>query len=400
MKEEKIIPVLLGADLNAYSVALSFHLEFGAKSIAYARYRCGAVEYSRFVKTNIIEDIENKDYLVSELEELASHNKDSELFLIPCTDNYVVLLQSIRKRLDGKYNIHMPDKTMQRRLSDKSDFYLMAEGAGIAYPTYTKIESPFDINSEELDKVSYPAVIKPTSSAEYWEHPFSDMQKVYFPEDKYEAGEIMHRIFSSGYPKSIILQERITGKERISVLTTVSDKNGKVVRGVLGDVILEERGRTSYGNHGAIITKPLTDTARELIAFLENIGYVGIANFDIISDGKCEYVLEINTRQGRSCDYLRAAGVSISRLLVDFARGNKVEPRFDYPEIYWRGVPHKTVMKYASVEDRARAETLYKNGRAYSPYTDARDGALAKAYSVVHGVRLGKRLGKDLEVTL
>ena len=398
MKDCKIIPVLLGADLNAYSVALSFYLEFGVKSIAYARYKCGAVEYSKFIKTNVISDIDNKNILLSELKKLASENQGSEFFLVPCTDSYVVLLETIKKEIGEGYNIHMPDETMRKRLSDKADFYLMAEGAGLDYPEYTKISSVFDINDTELGKISYPAVVKPTSSAEYWKHNFPGMQKVYFPRDKYEAGEIMHKIFDSGYSKSILLQEKISGEEKISVLTTLSDKEGRVVRAVLGDVILEERGRTSYGNHSAIITKPINDTAKKLIKFLENIGYKGIANFDIISDGVREYVLEINTRQGRSCDYLRATGVSIAGLLVDFARGNRVEADFEYPEIYWHYAPRKTVLKYAEKEDARRVEILSRQGREFSPYTSGEDGARTWIYNTVHNIRLGRKIRKDFGV--
>ena len=51
----KIVPVLMGGDLNAYSVALAFCEAYGVISHAFTRSRCGATEYSKFIKSRIDE---------------------------------------------------------------------------------------------------------------------------------------------------------------------------------------------------------------------------------------------------------------------------------------------------------------------------------------------------------
>ena len=36
-----LMPVLLGGDMNCYSVARAFHEAYGVKSVAFGRYRMG-----------------------------------------------------------------------------------------------------------------------------------------------------------------------------------------------------------------------------------------------------------------------------------------------------------------------------------------------------------------------
>ena len=56
--EKPIIPVLLGGDLNAYSVALAFREHFGVRSHAFMKYKCGATANSSFIKTHISSGID------------------------------------------------------------------------------------------------------------------------------------------------------------------------------------------------------------------------------------------------------------------------------------------------------------------------------------------------------
>ena len=180
------------------------------------------------------------------------------------------------------------------------------------------------------------------------------------------------------------------------MLTAYSDKRGKVIRAVLGEVVLEECGKTSFGNHSAIITRPLDKLSFELIDFLNRVGYSGFSNFDIMVDGKDKYVLEINTRQGRSCDYLRAAGVNIARLIVENAFSENIAPDFSYREIYWHYPPHKTVLKYCSDGVRESIEHLENIGRGYTPYDNGCEGLRRRIYVALHNRRLSKAIEKSM----
>lgn len=390
MKKEKpnLIPVLLGADLNAYSVSLAFYEAYGVTSHVFARYKCGATENSNFIKTHICSGIDNLKVAVPELLNFADKNPTADLFLIPCADWYVAMLESAYDELSKVYSIHIPQKELWEKLSDKYEFYQMIEKEGIKYPDYRAFFSTRDITEEALQKIPYPAVLKPTESTEYWKHPFSDMRKVYFVKNPGEAAGIMYKIFESGYEGGIILQKKVGGEAGNRVLTTFSDKSGRVVRAVLGDVILEEVGKTSYGNHSAIITVPHNKTSLQLIEFLNKIKYVGVANIDIMTDGEREYVLEINTRQGRSCDYLRAVGVNLGELFVKACRKEDIEPCFFYSEIYWHYPPHKSIVAHSNKDSITKAERLMRSGAEFSPYSNTSEGILRKAYVLVHNLRL------------
>ena len=254
-----ITPVLLGADLNAYSVALSFREAYGVKSHVLARYRCGATENSRFIKTHITPGIDSVEVAVPELLRLAAENTRAELFLIPCADWYVEMLMGVKSGLSDLYAMHLPGVDVWRMLSDKCELYKTLSGEGISCPDYVEFEEIGDVTDSSLMKIPYPAVVKPADSSEYWRNPFPDMRKVYFPRSFTEAKDIIYSIFASGYSKRVILQRHVGGVSQNRVLTTVSDKEGRVVRAVMGDVILIEQQLPNLlpqpdpGNHHGIL---------------------------------------------------------------------------------------------------------------------------------------------------
>ncbi len=49
-EQKKIIPVLLGADLNCYSVARAFHEAYGVTSEVFGKCNLGTIKYSKIYK--------------------------------------------------------------------------------------------------------------------------------------------------------------------------------------------------------------------------------------------------------------------------------------------------------------------------------------------------------------
>ena len=386
-----IVPVLLGGDLNAYSVALSFFNKYSVLSHAFMRYRCGATDNSKFIKTHLCSGLDDSKIAMPELLKFARAHSTDELFLVPCSDSYVSLLEAERDVLSRYYSMHIPTREHFRILGDKGSFYKVIDKKGIPYPK-TEILRFGENPENKFGSFDGKVVVKPSSSSEYWKHPFFDMQKVYFPKNKEEAQKAVNDIFLSGYRKEIILQERIV-RATDRVLTTFSDNRGRVSRAVYGEVILEESGKTSQGNHSAIISLPLDDICFSLVDFLNEIGYKGFANFDVLSTGKEKYVLEVNLRQGRSSDYLRGADVNIAELLVENKRYGKVNIDFSYKEFYWHYPKHIDVMRYSENEwGKRRADLLYEAGKSISPYRNKEEGTVRKLYVMIHNYRLGKAL--------
>ncbi len=398
MQNNKILtPVLLGADLCAYSVARAFHEYSGVVSHAFGRYKCAITGFSKIVKTHVCAGLLDIKLSGPALFDFAKKNKDKRFILIPCSDLYTEIAAEVCERFKDCYTAVLPRRELRHLLRDKITFYNFLLEYGIPFPktksvTYSERRS----GAEEFE---YPAVLKPADSAHYWEAcRFSGMRKVYFPKTKEEAGSITEKIYASGYRGKIAIQELIGGRKPQNYVFTVFCQNKRAVRAVYGKVILEEVGITSHGNHAAIITMPQTSLCDSLIKMLEAVEYNGFANFDIISDGKAEYVLEINLRQGRSCDYMRAAGVNIAELLTKTVFGEKIEPDFNVGKIYWRYPPHSTVRLLSEKNDVENAEELIRLGHEYSPLEyeeDTEHSILRRAYVDYHAKRLNKAFIKN-----
>lgn len=387
---EYILPVLLGGDLNAYSMALSFKKKFGIASEVFARDKLAVTELSSFINLHVVESLDDCNSAVPALVEFALKHRDKKLILIPCADWYVEMLEFARDALSEYYFFHIPSFEIWRAVSDKSSFTALMDKYSVSHPKTEIFDEKFTDFQKRGMKMRPPFVLKPADSSEYWRNKFEGMEKVYFPSSLDEALKIGQKIYSSGYSGKLLLQERIGAHNgadaESSVLTTYSDMNGRVKAAVLGDVLLEERGRTSRGNYSAIITKPLDEISYRLINMLDGIGYTGVANFDILCLGEKRYCLELNARQGRSFDYTRSAGLSLAELLVKDMRGEKIEEHLEFKEGFWRAVSKRTVVKY-SKNKRLLHKALYleKHGRAVTPYDfSAEKNPARRLYVLAH----------------
>lgn len=88
MKNKKIIPVLLGADLNCYSVARAFHEAYGVMSEVFGKCNLGTIKYSKFINFHLIDKDITDSALTDKLIDFAKEHAGSSLFLVGCTDDY------------------------------------------------------------------------------------------------------------------------------------------------------------------------------------------------------------------------------------------------------------------------------------------------------------------------
>ncbi|MCI8388650.1 MAG: ATP-grasp domain-containing protein [Clostridiales bacterium] len=374
MERQNIIPVLLGADLNCYNVARAFHEEYGVKSYAFGRYSIGASNYTRIIKFTIVEKLEEPEVMVATLREFAEKHNGATLIAFGCTDEYASMLIHYGDQLRDKYIVPYIGAELFERLAYKANFYEDCDKHEILYPN-TKIVTPdsdFEaILDEEALGFSYPIIIKPSASAVYWHYPFDGMKKVYTAASKGEAEIIIRRIYASGYPEKIILQDMIPGDDsRMRVLTAYSDQHGKVKMMCLGHVLLEEHTPKGLGNHCAIITELDRPLMEKFKAYLEDIGFVGYSNFDIKYDERdgSFRAFEINLRLGRSNNYVTSAGCNVAKYIVDDYVDNKElgDTYYCDTEVLWHSVPKGVVYQYCRDRDEvSRAKSLAKAGKAH-----------------------------------
>jgi len=399
MTENTILPVLLGADLNCYSVARAFHEAYGVKSHAFGRYSLGATQYSKIIDFTIVEELCDSQILLETLINFAEKNTEKKLLLFGCTDAYADLIIENQETLSRYYFCPCPNEKLAKKLISKDAFYEMCDQCGIDYPKTVVIQNFAETEKLVLLPFSYPVIIKPSSSIRYWQHPFDGMKKVYTATSRKEAETVIKQIFSSGYDSSLIVQDFIPGDDSgMYVLTSYSDQNANVKMMCLGHVLLEEHTPKGIGNHAAILTEYQPELMERMKAFLESIGYQGFSNFDIKfdpRDGKFK-VFEINLRQGRSNYYVTHAGANIARYPVEDSESSLPAKTDFVKELsFWHTVPKKIIYSY--IRDKNTQQTvnkLVKDGKAGTSLWyryDLRANPLRFAYTTVHNLRYFKK---------
>ena len=352
-----IQPVLLGGDINCYSVARAFHEAYGVKSIAYGKVLLGATKDSKIIDFRIDENMTETEEVLKILKETSEEIKKSNKvpILMGCTDEYAELIIDYRDILSQMYITPYIDKELKDKLIEKESFYEMCEEKGLYYPKTYIFSKGDKITDFEF---SYPVIIKPSDSVLYWQFPFEGMNKVYTANNKEEFTEITNKIYEGKYNKNLIIQDFIPGDDsQMRVLTCYSDRNAKVKMMCLGHVLLEEHTPTAIGNHAAIITEYDEDLMNGIKDFLESIDYVGFSNFDIKFDSRDnKYKLfEINLRQGRSNYYVTSSGNNIAKYVVeDRILQEDLKLKVQKDSFYWHVVPNGVVFKYVKDEDLVR----------------------------------------------
>jgi len=370
---EKIYPVLLGADLNCYNIARAFHMAYSVKSYAFGRYAVSATKYSRIVNFTAVPEIDTDEVMLKTLSEFAKAHADGKLYLFGCTDDYAAMIIRNRDKLP-EYTCPYPPISLFDSISKKAEFYEQCDKFGIPYPKTVILTNKATAEELSEDKLgfTYPLIVKPSSSVDYWKFPFDGMKKVYIAKSPENAAEIIGEIYNSGYPQKMIVQEYIPGgDEHMRVLTAFSGKDGKVRAMCLGHTMVEEHTPKGLGNHAAIVTEklstmPICEKIREM---LDSIGYTGFANFDLkyTGNGNDFVVFEVNLRQGRSNMYMTAAGMNIAKLAVEeyntpFTKFTPCET-----EHFWHLVPKSVAYEYTEDEKLVKkAKELKKAGKETS----------------------------------
>ncbi len=396
-ESNRIIPVLLGADLNCYTMARAFYEAYGAFSYAFGKTALGATAHARFIRFTAVPLLGERGVCLRVLSDFARQMRErGHLVLVPCTDEYAYFLIDCQATLREEYLLSVPPRSFLSYF-EKDVFYAAARRYAIPIPeTLTFSAPPSKKEAEEaLLRLGTPAVVKPTDSRVYWQHPFPSMEKVYFADSAARVCEIADAIFASGYPSRLLIQKYIPGGDGVaSTLSVYCDRHARVRLRAAADVLLEEYTPCGKGNYAALLTAPVPKIADKISRFLEDEGYVGFANFDLRTDRESglTYVLEMNLRQGRSSHFLTAAGENPARWLVRDLLGEDL-PRTDLQKrALSRTVTRATLRRYASDPLRlAAAVQLYGTPGDSPPYR----GDLFRSRSLRRALYLALHTAKE-----
>lgn len=352
---EKFLPVILGSDANAYGLSRSFHEEYGIKSLAVAKKQLLETKNSKIVDVKLYDNLTDNDVFVKAMTEIGEEygKKYEKLILLSCVEWYTNLVVDNRKILEKYFVLPFMDKKIKDKLENKESFYNICEEYNLDYPktyivtydNYKNIKLPFP----------FPVAVKPASSTDYSKVDFVGKEKSYKANTQDEFNKIINSIYSSKYRSNIIVQDFIPGNDdAMYVMNCYVNKNHKVKMMCLGHCILEEHTPYGIGNYKVLMSDGNKELYDKIQKFLEDIKYVGFANFDIkydIRDNKFK-LFEINIRQGRSSFFTTACGCNLSRYLVDDYIYNKdLDTVYNYNKHIWLATPKSMIKKYVKNEE-------------------------------------------------
>ena len=373
-------PLLFGGDINVYSVARAFHEAYGVKSVCFGKFPSGPAYQSAIIDYRVCAQNEEAEAFCQNVSAVAAEFSDKTVLLIACGDSYVKLAAENKDKFPANVIAPYVSGELINTLIHKERFYELCDQHGIDYPDtfiYRKeMGEDFDLPFEA------PYICKPSNGVAYWEHPFSGNEKVFKCKTRDELLRVLEKVYASGYPDSMIIQDFIPGDDTfMRVQTNYSDQNGRVTLMCLGHVLLEEHTPHGIGNHAVILTEKNEELSLKIKGFLEAIDFRGFSNFDIKfdqRDGKYK-VFEINCRQGRSNFYVTGAGYNIARYLVkDLVEGEELPFEIADKESLWHVVPKKVCFDYIVPAYHGAMKAQISGGRACNPLFYKVDGGFMR----------------------
>lgn len=395
-------PLLFAGDINVYSVARAFHEAFGIRSKVFGKYMQGPCLHSRIIDYTADPALEEPEVFVERVCSFAEQHEQDRVLLIGCGDSYVQLASDHRESFPENVIVPSIDAALMAELTHKEQFYNMCARLGIDYPdTFVHRAGMGDAFSLPFEA---PYIVKPSSGIEYWAHPFPGQKKMYKASTQEEVKSILADVYASGYSDSMIVQNFVPGDDtNMRVLTSYSDRNGRVAMMCLGHVLLEEHTPKGAGNHAVILTECDRELMERYRRLLDDLSYRGFSNFDIkydSRDGRFK-AFEINTRTGRSNYYVTASGANVAQFLVDDCIDARPLPFYCVDaDSLWMVVPRKVAFDYIKPEPyRRRMRELIREGRWVNPLRYAPDAGFRRSWSLLknqlgHFVKYRKYVGK------
>ena len=82
MSEQPFVPVLLGADINVYSMARAFHEAYGIKTIAFGRYPSGPCYRSDIIDYRVCENNSDPAVVLKNVSAVVAEHPDKKVFVL------------------------------------------------------------------------------------------------------------------------------------------------------------------------------------------------------------------------------------------------------------------------------------------------------------------------------
>ena len=400
----RLMPIVLGGDILAYSYARCFHEAYGVITTVYSGVDVKVTSSSRFVDYHVEPVMsEGEDAIVALLRGLGARlsGEGRVALLLGSADWHVRIISRHKEELEQWFVVPYNDFALLDDITQKGRFYELCKELGMAYPKTWS----FDCARGELPldprELPYPLVAKPSNSARYDLMDFPGKEKVYEVHDPADLTRIFGLLRDAGYDRELVVQDFVPGEDdAIRSLTTYSDASGRLVAVSGGRVVLQDHSPARIGNPVCILLERCDQLVEDARRFCERVGYRGFANFDAKydeRDGTYKF-FEVNVRPGANTWYMALGGVNFARLIVeDYVLGRELPYEEAYRDALYTLVPARVVRDFVSDDGlRERALGLIREGRAASPFDYAPDTIAHRFWAHLRSARQHEKFERYL----
>ena len=313
---QEFLPIILGSDLNTYSIAREIHEAYGIKpAVATSMILLPCIDskiISFYKKQNFSKD---PKVFKEVLDGIYEENKGKyRKFIIFAPDDVMrtYALENVEKLCFEPIMPYAPIDVI-KSLSTKNDFYEKIKDLDLGPKTIIA-------NKENYKDLDYPldVFIKPDNDVFYKSLDFEGQQKGYHSKSREETLQILERIFNAGYDYNILVQEFVEGGDGSEYSVEGYRSKNTTSLSISKNILLDKRVEW-IGNFVAKIDsdeKILYDYGKQIV---ESLGIYGLFNIDFKKDTRTGkfYAFEVNLRQGRSHYFATLNGVNTSKLAIE-----------------------------------------------------------------------------------
>ncbi|MDO4806411.1 MAG: peptidoglycan bridge formation glycyltransferase FemA/FemB family protein [Coriobacteriales bacterium] len=387
---ERLVPVIVGGDLLAYSYVREFHEAYGIRPIVLSSIDVKMTSSSALCEYRLVPGMHDENTVMEYLEtlgrELAAQGKVG--MILGLADWQTRVISRHKDELSSWYVVPYVDFDLLDTITQKDRFYAICEELGIAYPQTWELDCGPNHPALDASAYPYPLICKPANSAKWDATDFVGKCKIYELSTPAEFEEAYAAICASDYDGTLIVQDFVPGDDdAIRSLTTFSDAEGNVRVVAGGRVALQDHSPLALGNPVCILSEKVDRIVEDATRFLRHVGYRGYANFDIKydeRDGSYRF-FEVNARPGRNTFYVSLGGVNFVKPLVEeFVLGREVPYAEAYEPYLYTIVPATVARKYVYDESlRDEVMACYRDGRASNPLDYAADSPVHKLWATL-----------------
>ena len=370
---QPFVPLILGGDIGAYSLAREFHEAYGVTSVAIPSVMTGLLAHSRIVQPRVFADHADEAGLLAFVEAQArelSLNGTRTVLLLASNDPHTRLIVEHRERLEPWAVVPYADLEPLLAVTTKEGFDALCAEHGVPTPATAVVRLGDDAPAAALAAgVGYPAIVKASDSVAWHDVEFPGQKKVHTVASAEELARLVADAEAAGYAAGFVVQDLIPGPDSgMHLVTFFADKAGNVRFGAAGRVVVEEHAPGALGNSAAIVSGAYPEIVETGRRVLQDLGWRGFAMFDLKydpRDGSYRY-FELNPRLGRNHFYITAAGNNVARFYVEefLEDGLRQDEAFVHAtrEHLYSVLPKSLLRRYVPADLQATIKRLLKRG--------------------------------------